>query len=146
MYFRTMSFQPDAAAGEVSTSSESSSAKMRRSATILPFGVNAAAYCPSPATSDETSLVTMPVSSSAALSTTAAYAVKISHRVARSAAAASQRRFDSPVRAAPASSRWPKLPSRRSRFAWMPSRSAVAAVTAAAACSRVISIVMGQAL
>ncbi len=66
MYFRTMSFQPGAAAGDVSTRSESSSAKMRRSATIFPFGVSAAAYCPSPATSDDTSLVTMPVSSSAA--------------------------------------------------------------------------------
>ncbi len=85
-------------------------------------------------------------SSPAALSTTAAYAVKISHNVARSVAATSQRRFDSPVRAAPASIRMPKLPSMSSRFSWMLSRSAVAAATAAAACSRVISLAMGQAL
>jgi len=36
--------EPYIAAADVSTSSESSSAKMRRSATIFPFGVSAAAY------------------------------------------------------------------------------------------------------
>ena len=68
----------------------------------------------------------------------------MSHRVARSAAADSQRCFDIPASFAPSSIRLPKLPSRSSRFAWMPSRSALAAATAEAACSRVIAKVMGQ--
>ena len=53
--------------------------------------------------------------------------VKISHRVARLAAAASQRRLVSPLSVAPSSSRLPKLPSSSSRLAWMASRSATAA-------------------
>src|SRR6266851_3914761 len=61
--------------------------------------------------------------------------------LARSAVAASQRCLVWPARFAPASSRLPKLLSRSSRFAWMPSRCSVATATAAVACSRVIAIV-----
>ena len=53
------------------------------------------------------------------------------------AAVASQRRLVSPVSSAPASSCLPKLESSSSRLAWMASRSATAALTAAPAWSLV---------
>src|ERR1700752_2489415 len=70
---------------------------------------------------------------SAARSITAEYAVKVSHSVARSAAAASQRVLDPPVSVAPASSRLPKLPSRSGRFCWIVSVSEPAGWTPGAA-------------
>src|ERR1700693_1870595 len=54
------------------------------------------------------------------------------------AAVASQRRLVSPVSSAPASSCLPKLESSSSRLAWIASRSATAALTAAAAWALVI--------
>ena len=74
-------------------------------------------------------------SSSPALSTTAEYALKVSHSAASAVAATSQRCRDSPVRVAPASSRLPKLLSRSSRLAWIVSRSRAAASTPATASS-----------
>jgi hypothetical protein len=82
-------------------------------------------------------------SASAARSTTAEYAVKISHSRVSAAVAASQRFLVWPARVAPASSRLPKLPSRSSKLAWIVSRCATAAATAARACSRVSAAVTG---
>src|SRR5688572_12823301 len=66
MYFLTISRQFGPARADVSVSSPSASAKMRTSAETLPFAVSAPAYWPSPGESERTSLVTRPVTSSAA--------------------------------------------------------------------------------
>jgi hypothetical protein len=75
---------------------------------------------------------------SAAWSTTAEYASKTCHRVPSVAEVASQRRLVVPVSSAPTSNCLPKLESSSSRLAWIASRSATAALTAAAAWSLVI--------